>query len=256
MPDKKSLSADDRERYSWQLAVEGFGEEGQCRLKNSSVLVSRVGGVGGNVALQLAAAGIGKLLLAHAGPLRTSDLNRQTLMDHSGLGRPRIELAARRLREFNPELEIEGIEENINEVNAPRLVAKADAVASCAPLFSERLLLNQAAVAQNKPLVDCAMFDMDVQLTTVVPGRSACLACLYPKEPPGWQRRFPVFGAVAGAIGCLGAMEIIKVLTGLGQPLAGQMLVGDLSDMTFRKVRTQRNPACPVCSSIRPKKET
>ncbi len=134
--------------------------------------------------------------------------------------------------------------------NVDRLVAQADAIASCAPLFGERLLLNEAAVRLGKPLVDCAMFELEVQLTTVVPGRSPCLACLYPEEPPEWQRRFPVFGAVAGTVGSLGALEVIKLVAGLGTPLAGRMMIGDLGTMTFRTVQLRRRADCAVCGSV------
>jgi molybdopterin/thiamine biosynthesis adenylyltransferase len=247
MADHHALSDDERARYEWQLWVEGFGETGQLRLKNASVLISRIGGVGGTLALYLAAAGIGRLILAHAGNLRIDDLNRQLLMSHAGLGRPRVEQAADRLRAFNPHVEIVPIAENIEAANVTSLVEQADVVASCAPLFHERLLLNSAAVEQKKPLVDCAMYEWAAQLTTVLPGRGPCLACLYPSEPPAWKRQFPVFGAVAGTIASLGAVEVIKVLTGLGEPLAGKMLVCDLGDMSFRKVNLRRDDACPVC---------
>ena len=247
MAQEKRLTNDDRDTYEWQLGVAGFGEVGQQRLKNATVLVSRIGGVGGNVAQQLAAAGIGKLVLAHAGNLRPSDLNRQTLMSHAKLGTSRVEQAARRLRDFNPQLEVEVIAENISAANVDGLVAGVDVVASCAPVFQERLLLNKTAVQHGKPLIDCAMYELEAQLMTVLPRQTACLACLYPTEPAAWQRHFPVFGAVAGVIGCMGAMEIIKVLTGLGEPLTNQMLIGDLTDMTFRKVRIHRNVECPVC---------
>jgi molybdopterin/thiamine biosynthesis adenylyltransferase len=244
------LSDADRERYRWQLWVPGFGEEGQRRLKGASVLVSRCGGVGGSVAYALAAAGVGRLVLAHAGNLRLDDLNRQLLMTTDGLGRPRAELAAERLRQLNPTLEIEPVAENVSEANVARLVGGVDLVACCAPLFSERLLLNREAVPRGKPLVDCAMYEMTAQLTTVVPGRTPCLACLYPEEPPHWQRQFPVFGAVSGAVGCLGAVEVIKVLAGLGEPLLGRMLLCDLSDMSFHKVALKRRPDCPVCGHL------
>ena len=163
------------------------------------------------------------------------------------IGKPRVECAARRLRELNPLVEIETVAENIREENAERLVGRVDLVVDCAPLFSERLLLNREAVRQNKPLVDCAMYDLEAQITTIVPGKTPCLACLYPAEPPHWKRQFPVFGAVSGVVGCLGAMEAIKVLAGLGEPLLGQMLLCDLGDMTFRKVALTRRPDCPVC---------
>lgn len=250
MAASRPLTEDDRTRYQWQLGVAGFGEAAQECLKNSAVLVTRVGGVGGALALQLAAAGVGKLVLAHAGNLRLDDLNRQVLMSEAGLSRARVEQAAQRLRELNGAMEIVAINENINAVNVGALVGQVDVVASCAPLFEERLLLNRAAVAQRKPLVDCAMFELEIQLTTVIPGRSPCLACLFPEPPPAWKREFPVFGAVAGTVGALGAMEVIKVATGLGEPLSGQMLLGDLRDMTFRRIRTQRRANCNVCEKL------
>jgi molybdopterin/thiamine biosynthesis adenylyltransferase len=247
MPGRTPLSAEERALVEWQLGVPGFGEEGQERLKGASVLVSRCGGVGGVVAYQLAAAGVGKLRLAHAGNVRPDDLNRQLLMTHPGIGSPRMALAPSRLRELNPFVEVEAVAENPREENVGRLLDGVDLVVSCAPLFSERLLLNREAVKRGVPLVDCAMYELEVQLVTVLPRQTACLACLYPEEPAGWRRRFPVFGAVAGTVGCLGAMEAIKVLAGLGEPLAGRMLLGDLREMRFRKVTISRREGCPVC---------
>lgn len=249
MAEHSSLSDEERAIYDWQLSVEGFGPAGQLCLKNATVLVSRIGGVGGTLAMHLAAAGIGRLILAHAGNLRLDDLNRQLLMSHAGLGQLRVEQAAERLRAYNPHVEIVPTPENISAQNVDRLAKEADVIASCAPLFPERLLLNRAAVQQNKPLVDCAMYELEAQLTTVLPGRGPCLACLYPAEPEAWKRRFPVFGAVAGTVGCLGALEVIKVLSGLGEPLVGKMLICDLADMSFRKAQLRRDAACPVCSS-------
>jgi molybdopterin/thiamine biosynthesis adenylyltransferase len=246
---KDQAKTEDAERalYEWQESVPDFGPQGQERLKASAVLVSRVGGVGGAAALQLVAAGVGRVVLAHAGVLRPADLNRQVLMAHAGLGQSRVEQAARRLREFNPYVAVEAVGENISEHNVARLVGSVDLVVSCAPIFGERLLMNREAVAQNKPLVDCAMYELDVQMTTIVPGRTPCLACLVPREPAAWQRRFPVFGAVAGVAGSLGAMEAIKVLAGFGEPLLGRMLLGDLRTMHFHTVVVHRRPNCPVC---------
>ncbi len=245
----RMLTDAERERYQWQLWTPGFGEAGQERLKGAAVLVSRCGGVGGTIAFELAAAGIGRLVLAHAGDLRLNDLNRQLLMSTDGIGTRRVDLAARRLRELNPTIEIEVVGENVSAANVESLVSRVDLVAACAPLFSERLLMNREAVRQGKPLVDCGMYDFQAQVTTVVPGKTPCLACLYPSEPPHWKREFPVFGAVAGVVGCLGATEAIKLLAGLGEPLLGKMLLCDLSDMTFQKVAIQRRVDCPVCGS-------
>jgi molybdopterin/thiamine biosynthesis adenylyltransferase len=249
MPARKPLTDGERAIYEWQLWVDGFGEKGQELLKGASVLVSRVGGVGGMVAYELAAAGIGRLVLAHAGNLRASDLNRQLLMAHSGLGQPRAAMAAERLRELNPFVEVEAVAENISDATAAALVSRVDLVVVCAPLFEERLRLNREAVRQRKPLVDCAMFELEAQVTTILPGRTPCLACVYPAPPPAWKRQFPVFGAVAGLIGCLGAMEAIKVLAGLGEPLLGKLLTCDLGDMSFRKATIHRRRDCPVCGT-------
>jgi molybdopterin/thiamine biosynthesis adenylyltransferase len=252
MPSLPELTPDERLRYQWQLWVRDFGEEGQRRLKAASVLVSRIGGVGGAAAMQLAAAGIGRLVLAHAGNARLDDLNRQTLMTTGGIGKPRIDSAARMLRELNPHVEVETVGENVNESNAAELVARCDVAVSAAPLFSERLLMNREAVRLNKPLVDCAMYDLEGRLTTIVPGRTPCLTCLYPEPPPHWKREFPVLSAVAATVGALAAMEAIKLIAGLGEPLAGRLLTFDLRDMSFRTVPIARHRDCPVCGSLPP----
>jgi len=244
---RRPLSSEERGVYEWQLSVAGFGEEGQKSLKSASVLITRIGGVGGAAAYALAAAGIGRLVIAHQGNVRASDLNRQTLMTAEGVGKSRVESAARRLKELNPRLAVEVFNENVDEKNAENLVASADLIIDAAPLFRERFLLNREAVRQGKPMVDSAMYELEAQLTTFVPGQTPCLACVYPGDPPGWKRQFPVFGAVAHAIGSLAAMEAIKVLSGLGEPLLGRLLVADLRDMSFRTLRLHRNLHCPVC---------
>src|SRR5690606_37204912 len=131
----KPLSDEERSVYEWQIWVDGFGEAGQEKLKAASVLVSRCGGLGGVVAYQLAAAGVGKLVLAHAGNVRPSDLNRQILMTHQWLGKPRVECARQRLLELNPRLEVLAVEENVSDDNAARLAGECDVVVDCAPLF-------------------------------------------------------------------------------------------------------------------------
>lgn len=248
--DLPELTADEQARYEWQMWVEGFGAEGQRRLKASTVMISRVGGVGGCVAYQLAAAGVGKLILAHAGNLKPSDLNRQLLMTQDWLGKPRIESAQRRLRELNPHIEIVGVPENISEDNAADLVAQADLVVDAAPLFRERYLLNEQCVRQHKPMVECAMYDFEAHLTTFIPGKTGCLSCLYPDNPEWWRREFPVFGAVAGSVGNLGAVEAIKQLAGVGETLAGRLLNMNLRDMTFQTVNLRRDQTCRVCAGV------
>jgi len=246
----KPLNDEERATYEWQIWVSGFGEVGQESLKGASVLISRCGGLGSVVAYELAAAGIGKLVVAHAGNVKHSDLNRQLLMTHDWLGKPRIESVERRLKELNPRLEVVSYAENISEENAACLVGQADLIVDCAPLFNERFAMNRQAVLQNKPIIECAMFDMEAQITTIVPGKTPCLACINPVDPPQWKREFPVFGAVSGTVGCIAAMEAIKVISGIGEPLYSKMLAMDLRDMTFRKRSILRNEECPVCSHL------
>jgi len=244
------LTEKERAVYEWQMWVDDFGEAGQERLKASSVLISRVGGLGSVVAYELAAAGIGTLILAHGGDIKPSDLNRQLLMTDDALGTSRVESAKRRLLDLNPRLEIIAVNENISEQNAAGLVEQADLIVDCAPLFNERFAMNREAVRQNKPMIECAMYDLEASLTTVIPGKTPCLACLHPEVPPVWRREFPVFGAVSGTVGCMAAMEAIKVLAGFGEPLAGIMVTSSLRDMTFSRRRIQRRSDCDVCGKV------
>jgi molybdopterin/thiamine biosynthesis adenylyltransferase len=187
------------------------------------------------------------MVLAHGGNVKHSDLNRQLLMTYDWLGKPRIESVERRLKELNPAIEIHAVNSNITEENAADLVGEADLIVDCAPLFEERFLMNREAVLQNKPMVECAMYDLEAQITSISPGNSPCLNCLYPEKPPHWKRQFPVFGAVSGTVGCMGAMEAVKILSGLGKPLFGHLVTIDLRDMEFRKIEIQRNSNCPTC---------
>jgi len=247
-PSPRPLDDADRTIWDWQFSVPGFGERGQEHLKGASVMVSRVGGLGGIVAYELAAAGVGRLVLAHAGDVKPSDLNRQLLMTHDAIGTSRLACAVHRLKELNPRLDVLAVEENVSDANVAGLVAEADVVVDCAPLFVERFAMNREAIRQGKPLVECAMYELQGQVTTVLPGTTPCLACLYPEPPPAWKREFPVFGAVSGAIGCIGAMEAIKLLSGLGEPLAGRMLSIDLRDVRTQEIQIHRRPGCPVCA--------
>lgn len=246
----KHLNDEERAIWEWQMWVRDFGEVGQEKLKNASVLISRCGGVGGTVAYQLAAAGVGRLIIAHQGNIKPSDLNRQLLMTHDALGTSRIESVENRLKQLNPRLDIVGVNENVNENNVVSLVKQADVVVDCAPLFEERFLLNDNAIRLSKPMVECAMYDLQGQMSTILPGKTACLRCLYPRFPSEWKREFPVFGAVAGTVGSMAAMETIKIIAGLGELLTNRLLIFDLRDFSFRTIDTQRDPQCVCCGSM------
>jgi len=242
------LTEEDRAVYDWQLEVPGLGEDGQERLRDTTALVSRIGGLGGPVAFALAAAGIGKLILAHAGNLRKDDLNRQILMRWEGLGKPRVQSAEQTLTAFNPGIEIETHEENLNEENAADLVKKADLVFSCAPLFEERFLMNRECVRQGKPMIDCAMYNLDGHVLPILPGETPCLACMFPEPPPHWKRRFPVIGAVSALVANAGVMEGLKLAAGFGTSNLGKMMLIDADRLSIDKISVKRRADCPVCA--------
>ena len=245
------LSELDRAIYEWQLDVPGFGESGQRKVRSATALVSRIGGLGGPLAFQLAAAGIGKLILAHGGNLRQDDLNRQILMCWDGLDKPRVESAAKTLATFNPNVEVEIVNANVSEGNAADLVARADVVFDCAPLFEERFLMNRECIGQGKPLIDCAMYNLEGHVFPIVAGRTPCLACLFPETPPHWKRRFPVIGAVSALVANVGVMEGLKLLAGFGESNIGKMIHLDSSSMEMRKIKVKRRPDCSGCGPLK-----
>jgi molybdopterin-synthase adenylyltransferase len=244
------LSTAERERYLWQSWTPGFDEPAQLKLKAATVLISRCGGVGGTAALELAAAGIGRLIIAHGGELRLNDLNRQLLMTTDHIGQPRIDSAQRRLHELNPHVEVITHGSNVTEANAAALVAQADLVLSAAPLFEERLLMNREAMRQGKPIIHAAMCDLEATVWLSLPGKTACLACITPQPPTWWTREFPVFGAVAGTAGCIAAMETIKQLTALGESTAGTMSVINFRTGHQTRIAIARDPQCPHCAAL------
>lgn len=246
----KELTPEELAIYEWQLDVPNFGKVGQEKLRNATALVSRVGGLGGPLAMQLATAGFGKIILVHEGNLKHSDLNRQMLMSYAGLGKARVEQAKETLNRFNPNIKIETINANFNESNAKSLVKKADIVFDCAPLFEERFLMNRECVIQKKPLVDCAMYNLECQLMNVIPGVTPCLQCIFKEKPPHWQRKFPVFGAVASLVASIGALEGIKIITGMPGVLTNQMLYINASNLTFHKLPIKINKNCMICSQF------
>jgi molybdopterin-synthase adenylyltransferase len=244
----KALSEREIERYRRQLMLQGFTLEHQERLKNSTALIAGIGGLGGTAALYLAVAGIGKMKLAHYGRLTRSNLNRQILMRHDWIGKTRVELATKTLRDINPDVAIEAYDERTEDNNIDRLLEGVDIAISARPNFHERRVLNEACVRDGTPMVEAAMNGMEGYLFNIVPDEGPCLNCLYPEDDPSWEELgFPVLGAVSGMLGCLMAIEAIKLLTGYGRPMASEMLIFNTFDMEFRKVKIRRDRGCRIC---------
>ena len=239
-----------QERYRRQLMLHGFTNDHQRWLGNSTALVAGVGGLGGTAALYLAAAGIGRLILVHAGNLTHSNMNRQVLMKHKAIGKSRVVQAKKTIQEMNPDVEIETVDDRITDANIENLLRTARIALSARPNFSERRALNRACIEKGIPMVEAAMNGMEGYLFNVLPGVSPCIHCVYPEDDPSWQEMgFPVLGAVSGMLGCMMALEAIKLLTGYGKPMLSEMLVFNTFDMDFRKVRIPRDEHCEVCGS-------
>ncbi|MBI5379125.1 MAG: HesA/MoeB/ThiF family protein [Nitrospirae bacterium] len=248
MPDLTSMEL---ERYRRQMILPGFGLEAQRRLKAATALVSGIGGVGGTAALYLAVAGIGRLVFAHYGNLTLSNMNRQILMTHDWIGKNRNECGKTTIQRINPDVEVETVSERVSEANADRLLEGVQVALDARPNFHERRALNAACVRRGVPMVEAAMNGMEGYLTTFIPGKTPCLHCLYPEDPEWEELGFPVLGAVSGSLGCLMAIEAMKLITGYGKVLTKRMLIFDAADMRFRSVTIRRDPACPVCGKGR-----
>lgn len=244
--------AEKMERYKRQLMIECFNEEHQERLRKATAFVAGIGGLGGTAALYLAAAGIGKMIFVHRGDLTLSNMNRQILMQEDWIGKSRVIMGKKRIQEINSEVEVEIHDKWITENNVHQLLAETDIALSARPNFRERRLLNKACVEKGVPMVEAAMSGMEAYLFNVIPGVTPCLDCVFPDDNPEWQELgFPVLGAVSGALGCLMAIEAIKILTGFGKPLLSKMLIFDTADMHFRKLNIYSNDNCPVCGGSR-----
>jgi len=242
----------EREKYKRQIQIEGFGEDGQRKLKGSSVLVTRAGGLGGPTCFALASAGVGRLVVAHGGKLTPSNLNRQILMRGDSIGQPRAPQARETLLRYNPDMEVIAYDANVTDDNVAEWVSQVDVVCATTPVFEEHFILNRECWRQGKPLIHSGMNGMEAQLTTIIPPLTPCVECLVPEVPDWWHwQGFGVLAATPASLGSLVALEAIKVLTGFGQPLAGRLLAYDTEDMTFATYNIAKREGCPVCGGAR-----
>ncbi len=226
----------------------GFTMHHQKKLKDSTALIAGIGGLGGTAAVYLAMAGIGKVALAHYGNLTLSNMNRQILMKHDWIGKSRVAQAKKTIEAINPDVEVEIYDERTSDSNVDKLLEGVQIALSARPNFQERRALSEACVKRNIPMVEAAMNGMEGYIFNIIPEATPCLNCLYPDDNPEWEELgFPVLGAVSGMLGCLMAIEAIKLLTGYGKPLLSKMLVFNTVDMEFRKLNIRRDEDCGVC---------
>lgn len=245
------LSRGELLRYARHLALPHVGLEGQRHLKEARVLCVGAGGLGSPVALYLAAAGVGTLGLADSDAVDLTNLQRQILHGTRDVGRPKLASAADRLRDVNPHVEVVRHDTRLTAANALEIVSGYDLVVDGSDNFPTRYLVNDACVLAGKPDVYGSVFRWEGQVSVFAVRGGPCYRCLFREPPPPGLvpdcAEGGVLGVLPGIIGTLQAMEAVKLILGVGETLAGRLLVFDALEMTWREVKVRRNPGCPVC---------
>ncbi len=245
------LSPAQQRRYSRQVLIPEIGQEGQRALLDAKVLLIGAGGLGSPVALYLAASGIGTIGLVDDDVVDESNLQRQVLHGVDRLGMLKVDSAELTVRGINPETTVVKHVERLNADNVHRLISDYDVIVDGTDNFETRYVLNDAAVQLRKPVVHGSIYRWDGQVTTFVPFDGPCYRCMYPTQPP--PELAPacsvagVLGVLPGIAGVLQANEVFKLILGVGETLAGRLLMFDAMGTTFDEVRIWRDPACPAC---------
>jgi molybdopterin/thiamine biosynthesis adenylyltransferase/rhodanese-related sulfurtransferase len=246
------LTAEQKRRYSRHLLMPEVGPEGQATLLRSKVLLVGAGGLGSPAALYLAAAGVGTLGIVDFDVVDISNLQRQVLHSTDRVGLKKVVSAEVAIRALNPDVTVVAHDEVLGPASVERLIAGYDVILDGTDTFETRYTLNDAAVVAGIPVVHASVFRFEGQLTTFVPYAGPCYRCLYPTPPP--PELAPgcsvtgVLGVVPGIMGLLQANEVLKILLGIGDTLAGRLVIFDALDATFTELRLRRDPDCPVCS--------
>ena len=240
------FSESERERYRRQMML--FGDEGQERLKKAHIFIAGAGGLGSPVSIYLAVAGIGTITIVDMDVVDQTNLNRQILHCDRDIGRKKTTSAKEKLQAINPDITVNAIDVKIDETNAADLVVGAHGIVDAMDNYPTRYLLNNAAIAKGIPLFHGGIRGFYGQATTIVPGTTPCLKCIFPKSPP--KEVFPVVGVTAGFIGMVQANEVIKFLLGIGELLTGRLLIWDGMQAHAEEICVERNPACSACGSM------
>ena len=240
------LSERERERYKRQMML--FGDEGQERLKKAHIFIAGAGGLGSPVALYLAVAGIGTITIADMDTVDPTNLNRQILHTDRDIGRKKTLSAEEKLTAINPDITIHAIDTRIEEGNAARLIGNADGIVDAMDNYPTRYLLNDIAIRKKIPLFHGAIRGFYGQATTIIPGKTPCLKCIFPKAPP--KEVFPVVGVTPGVIGTVQATEVIKYLLGSGDLLTNRLFIWDGIAGRAEEIYAERIPCCPACGGL------
>lgn len=245
-----SLSERERERYTRQLAMPGFSEAEQLALRSASVLIIGAGALGSPAALYLAAAGIGRLGIVDDDSVELSNLHRQVLYTTDEVGAPKSATAAARLSALNPEIVVEPYPARFGPENSEAMVLGHDVVVDCTDRATTRYEINRACCAAGVDLVEAGALALGALVMSIRPGRSACYRCAFPRAAEPDPAAAGIIGPVAGIAGALQALEAIKLVCGLGEPLLDRFLEIDAGLARFVAVETRRRPDCPDCGHI------
>jgi adenylyltransferase/sulfurtransferase len=245
------LTVDEVRRYSRHLIIPDVGMTGQKRLKNAKVLCVGAGGLGSPALLYLAAAGVGTLGIVDFDVVDESNLQRQIIHGQSDVGRPKAESARDSIREINPNVTVIVHEERLDSDNAMQIFSGYDLIVDGTDNFATRYLVNDACVLLGKPYVWGSIYRFDGQASVFWAEHGPCYRCLYPEPPPPGMvpscAEGGVLGVLCGSIGSIQVTEAIKVITGIGEPLVGRLMIYDALEMTYRSVKVRKDPECPVC---------
>jgi molybdopterin/thiamine biosynthesis adenylyltransferase/rhodanese-related sulfurtransferase len=245
------LTVDEVRRYSRHLIIPDVGKTGQRRLKNAKVLVVGAGGLGSPALLYLAAAGVGTLGIIDFDVVDESNLQRQIIHGQSDIGRPKAVSAMESVREVNPLVNVVLHEERLDSDNAMQIFEPYDLIVDGTDNFATRYLVNDACVLLGKPYVWGSIYRFDGQASVFWAEHGPCYRCLYPEPPPPGMvpscAEGGVLGVLCASIGSIQVTEAIKLITGIGEPLAGRLMIYDALEMTYRTVRVRKDPECPVC---------
>ncbi len=245
------LSSAEIKRYGRHLIMPEFGIAGQRRLKAASVLIIGTGGLGSPLALYLAAAGIGRIGLVDHDVVDDSNLQRQIVHGVSTLGQLKVGSAAQRLRDLNPDLQLDLYNEFLTSDNALRILAPYDVIIDGTDNFPTRYLVNDACVKLGKPNVYGSVLRFEGQLSVFYGKQGPCYRCMFPEPPPPGLvpncAEAGVLGVLPGVIGTMQATEAIKLIAGIGEPMIGRMLLYDALEMSFTTIKIRKDPHCPVC---------
>ena len=251
--DSAAFSPDELQRYSRHLLLPEVGLAGQHRLKAARVLLVGAGGLGSPAALYLAAAGVGTIGIVEFDTVDLSNLQRQILHGTSQLGELKLASARERLRDLNPEIAVFPIADRLTSANALRIVAGYDVVIDGSDNFPTRYLVNDACVLSGKPLVYGSVVRFDGQVSVFDAARGPCYRCLFREPPPPGLvpscAEGGVLGVLPGVIGTLQALEAIKLVLGIGEPLIGRLVLFDALRLQFREVELRKDPDCPLCGA-------